>query len=190
MPRIDPVADADIDPTLDGLLAEARDRLPDFLNQIRTLAHHPPIARDLVTLYLGFQNHSRVDRRLIELAVVTVSYANLCTYCVSHHTPLLLETGISEEALADLWAGEAAESVHFGDVEKLVVAYALQVTEDARRVPRSMMEALKAHFGPDEIVELTVRIGLANFFNRLNDALQIEIEPGVEPILLAESEEE
>ena len=29
---------------------------------------------------------------------------------------------------------------------------------------------------------LTVRIALANFFNRLNDALQIELEPGIEAL--------
>lgn len=30
-----------------------------------------------------------------------------------------------------------------------------------------------------QIVELTVRIGLCSLFNKLNDALQVEIEEGV-----------
>lgn len=183
MARIDPLTPAQADPLLADVLAQAEQRLPQFMNQILTLAHQPHMARDLVTLYLGFQEHSRVPARYIELAVLTVSYLNRCNYCVSHHTPLASGTGLSDSALADLAAGQADASLHLTATEKLVVRYATQVTTDARRVPRSLMSALKGEFDDGQLVELTVRIGLANFFNRLNDALQIEIEPEVEPLL-------
>lgn len=186
MPRLDPLPLEKTDPSLEPVLAQAQQRLPQFMNQIRTLAHHPQIARDLVTLYLGFLDHSRVDRRLIELAVLTVSYLNRCNYCVSHHRPLATETGLSSAALADLEAGRAQASEHLSPVEKLIVAYATHVTEDARRTPQALVDALRTHFDDAQLVELTVRIALANFFNRLNDALQIEIEPGVEPLLPAQ----
>jgi len=39
---------------------------------------------------------------------------------------------------------------------------------------------LKEKFSDAQIVELTVRIGLAGFFNRLNEALEIEIEDGAQ----------
>lgn len=183
MPRLDPLPREQVDPLLKPVIAQAQERLPQFMNQILTLAHHPQIARDLVTLYLGFLDHSRVERRLIELAVLTVSYLNRCNYCVSHHTPLATATGLSQEALMDLEAGRGPESPHLSEVEKLVVAYATHMTVDARRTPRSLVEALKEHLDDAQLVELTIRIGLANFFNRLNDALQIEIEEGVTPLL-------
>lgn len=182
MARIEPLDPENVAPSLRQVVAQAQERLPQFMNQVLTLAHHPRIARDLVTMYLGFQEESVLERRLVELAVLTVSHLNRCVYCVSHHTPLGLQSGLSPDALADLEAGRAAESPHFTEVEKLVIAYAEQVTRDARRVPDSLFARLQAHFDNAQIVELTVRIALANFFNRLNDALRIDLEPGVQEI--------
>ena len=184
MARIEPLSRDAVDPSLDLLIAAADERLPAFMNQILTLAHHPRIANDLVTMYLGFRDESYVDPRLIELAVLTVSQRNRCIYCVSHHTPLGLEAGLSDAALADLQNGRGVESPHFSNIERLVIAYAEQVTADARRVPAPLFQELRTHFDKRQLVELTVRIALANFFNRLNDALQIEIEPGVEQLLV------
>ncbi len=188
MPRIQPLDTNEVAPELTDLIAQAQARLPQFLNQILTLSHHPPIANDLVTMYLGFQENSVVDRRYIELAVLTVSYLNRCSYCVSHHAPLGLDSGLSAEAMAALEAGEVADSPHFSDADQAVVAYATQMTTDARRVSSALFGQLQEHFNEQQIVEITVRTGLANFFNRLNDALQIEIEPGVEPLLVDETE--
>jgi uncharacterized peroxidase-related enzyme len=167
-------------PSLQPTLAKAEARLPEFMNQLMTLAHQPRIARDMIELYLGFQEENVVDRRLIELAVLTVSHANRCVYCVSHHAPLGLRLGLSSEAIADLEAGKAHESTRFSVVEKLVIRYAEHVTSDPKRVPDGLFDELKNWFNEAQIVELTVRIGLAGFFNRLNDALRIELEPGVE----------
>ncbi len=179
MSRIAPLHAHDVAPSIQEVTAQAEERLPQFMNQILTLAHHPAIAHDLVTMYLGFQENSVVDKQLIELAILTVSYLNRCTYCISHHRPLGLEAGLSALALDALTSDAVLESEHFSDVEKLVIAYAQQITKDARRVSDALFEQLSRHFDNAQIVELTVRIGLANFFNRLNDALQIEIEPGV-----------
>ena len=183
MARIAPVPCERVDPSLHDVVARAQERLPQFMHQVLTLAHRPRLAHDLIGLYLGFQDDSCVDRRLIELAVLTVSHLNQCVYCVSHHTPLGLESGLDPAALADLRNGRTAESIHFTLQEKLVIAYAEQVTHEARRVPPHLFAALQEHFDNAQIVELTVRIALANFFNRFNDALQIELEPGVQALL-------
>ena len=42
-----------------------------------------------------------------------------------------------------------------------------------------IFDRLKQHFSEEQIVELTLRIGLCGFFNRFNDALQIDMEDGV-----------
>jgi uncharacterized peroxidase-related enzyme len=173
------------DPSLQQSLRKAEQRLPEFMNQLTTLAHQPRLAHDLIELYLGFQEESVVDRRLIELAVLTVSHANRCVYCVSHHTPLGLQFGLSPAAIADLEEGKAMESAEFSEAEKLVIGYAEQMTRDPRRVSDEMFDGLKRRFNEAQIVELTVRIGLAGFFNRLNDALRIDLEPGVQETYLA-----
>jgi alkylhydroperoxidase family enzyme len=50
------------------------------------------------------------------------------------------------------------------------------VTSNAQRIPERMFDALRRHFSEAQIVELTLRIALCGFFNRFNDALQIDSE--------------
>jgi alkylhydroperoxidase family enzyme len=50
------------------------------------------------------------------------------------------------------------------------------LTNSAQRIPERIFNALRAHFSEAQIVELTLRIALCGFFNRFNDALQIDNE--------------
>ncbi|MEM1163337.1 MAG: hypothetical protein AAGJ28_20600, partial [Pseudomonadota bacterium] len=68
----------------------------------------------------------------------------------------------------------------FDAVDKLVIEYAVQVTNDFHRVRDIMMDRLREHFDDAQIVELTWRIALCGAFNRFNDVLQTEIDDGVE----------
>src|SRR6266567_3616042 len=56
------------------------------------------------------------------------------------------------------------------------VELAIVVTNSAQRIPERIFDALRAHFSEAQIVELTLRIALCGFFNRFNDALQIDNE--------------
>jgi hypothetical protein len=49
----------------------------------------------------------------------------------------------------------------------------------------AIFEDLSKHFSEEQIVELTLRTALCGFFNRFNDALQIEMEDGVLEDMLA-----
>ena len=65
------------------------------------------------------------------------------------------------------------------EVDKLVVEYAVAVTNGWNRTRDEMFTRLKAHFSEAQIVELTWRTALCGAFNRFNDILQLDIEPGV-----------
>ena len=60
--------------------------------------------------------------------------------------------------------------------ERLVRDYARLVTERAWGIPEAVFEGLRRCFSDREIVELTVRIGICSLFNKLNQALQVDIE--------------
>jgi len=62
-------------------------------------------------------------------------------------------------------------------LDKLVVEYAIAAWEHPNRIPEGLFERLRGHFSEAQIVELTLRITLCGFFNKFNDALQIEEEP-------------
>ena len=175
-----PLVDEEASPEVAAIYAQAFPELDAFAHQIKTLAHRPSIAENLVRLYLSFREDSVVDRRLIELAILVVSHLNRCAYCVAHHTPLGAQSGLTAAQLAALEEGAWSDSPHFDAQERLVIAYAEQVTHNPQRVPDTLFAQLQATFSHPQIVELTVRIALCNFFNRFNDVLQLDLEPGIE----------
>jgi AhpD family alkylhydroperoxidase len=105
--------------------------------------------------------------------IVVVSRLNECHYCVAHHKPFLAVEGISPEGIDRLLDDDNPE---LDDVDRLVVEYARVAWETPNRVHESVFERLRQHFSEAQIVELTLRITLCGFFNRFNDALQIEEE--------------
>jgi alkylhydroperoxidase family enzyme len=62
------------------------------------------------------------------------------------------------------------------DLDRLVVEYTIAVTNNPQRIGDALFARLRAQFSEAEIVELTLRIALCGFFNRFNDALQIDDE--------------
>ncbi|HXH94630.1 MAG TPA: hypothetical protein VNN25_23850 [Thermoanaerobaculia bacterium] len=71
------------------------------------------------------------------------------------------------------------ESGPFDDKEKAALAYAKQLTIDAHGVDDALFERLRQHYDEGEIVEISAMAGLFNYFNRVNDALQMEpTKPG------------
>jgi alkylhydroperoxidase family enzyme len=62
------------------------------------------------------------------------------------------------------------------EIDRLVVEYTIAVTNNAQRIPNRLFDRLRHHFTEAQIVELTLRIALCGFFNRFNDALQIDDE--------------
>jgi len=67
----------------------------------------------------------------------------------------------------------------FDEKEKAALAYAKQLTLDAHGVDDALFERLRQHYDEGEIVEISAMAGLFNYFNRVNDALQMEpTKPG------------
>ena len=153
-----------------------------FLNQVKVFAHRAPALRHVMGMLLELADEAVLPKRYLEIALVAVSKANECTYCVAHHAPRLVSYGLGPASVAAILEPEVPE---FDEVDTLVRDFAVAVTRDARRMPASMVERLKAHFTEDQIVELALRTALCGFFNRFNEALGIEIEDGVVEDMLA-----
>ncbi len=75
--------------------------------------------------------------------------------------------------------GDVASHEQFPSREQAVLRLAEQVTRDTKRLSDAQWGDLRQYFEPAEIMELVAVAGLFNFFNRFNDALQVEItQPG------------
>lgn len=143
-----------------------------FRDQVGVLAHVPSAVKHLPAMLLELREQKNVPYRYIELAIVAVSKLNECDYCVGHHAPLLAVEGVSPEGIARIL--DYANHPELTDIDRLVVEYAIAVTQTPQRIRDEMFDRLHAHFTEAQIVELTLRIALCGFFNRFNDALKID----------------
>ena len=149
-----------------------------FSSLVGVMANRPPVLEHTFGLLLDLKAEGVLPARYLELALVTVSKLNECTFCVSNHTPRLNASGISLTAVENIL--NYAEVEEFDDIDRLVIEYSIAVTNDFHRVRDQMMDRLRVHFDDAQIVELTWRIALCGAFNRFNDVLQTEIDEGVE----------
>ncbi len=148
-----------------------------FENQAGVMAHRPPIFKNVWGLLTDLASEAVLPKRYLELCLVTVSLLNKCTYCVSHHAPKLAVQGITEEGATRLL--DYKDHSELDDVDKLVIEYAIAVTNNWNRTRDEIFTRLKQHFTEAQIVEMTWRTALCGAFNRFNDILQFDIEDGV-----------
>lgn len=170
MPRVTPLPSTALPPAL----AEVYQRFASygpFADQAAVLAHVPPALDHLCRMLMELKSRQAVPWRYIELGIVVVSKLNACAYCVASHSPVLEVQGLSAAAVAQL---PGTDHPDLDEVDRLVIEYAILVTQDSGRIRDGVFERLRRHFNEAEIVELTLRIALTGFFNRFNDALQID----------------
>jgi alkylhydroperoxidase family enzyme len=74
----------------------------------------------------------------------------------------------------DLEALEKGDSGYFGPRERSALNFAEALTLDSNNVPDEFFARLQQHFTEGEIVEIAAVAGLFNYFNRFNNALQME----------------
>jgi uncharacterized peroxidase-related enzyme len=181
MARVACLAEDDLPADLRPLYRKFAHEYGSFANQAGTLAHSPVVFRHLYGLAAAMREEGALPARLVEIAVVATSAVNGCRYCVGHHVPALKSMGLPAETVDRILEPDVPG---LSETERLVRDYARLVTERAWGIREQVFDALRAHFTDRQIVELTVRIGLCGLFNKLNDALQIEFEPGTAPVPL------
>jgi uncharacterized peroxidase-related enzyme len=123
------------------------------------------------------QRFSRRSSRTSKRSIVRTSQLNRCEYCLGSHTQIALRLGWSREQLDNLT--RYADRNDFTTAEKAALRLAEQMTLDANHIPDEDFESLRGYFDEGEIVELMAAIGLFNYFNCFNNALQMDpTKPG------------
>jgi AhpD family alkylhydroperoxidase len=125
---------------------------PDFISQLRTITKA--------------QEKFGLDAKLRALVETRVSQINGCVYCTDLHSRESREHGEKQQRLDSLpvWR----ESPFFAEHEKAALAWAESMTCIATtHAGDADYERLHQHFSDAEIVELSLSISLANFWNRM-----------------------
>ena len=201
MALLKPLTRDDIEPELVPLWDECERTYPDFRNLWATMAHSPVIFRHVWGQLLALKRESPVAARHFEIVILVVSQATRCDYCVAHHTPRALATGLTADEVAHLGTLGAAgvtEDDEFApvpgfDADDNLVAHLARFTVWAglqapaagvhprvvhhRR--RRLFDRLATRFSPRQIEELVWRTTQCAAFNWHNELLELDLEPEV-----------
>ena len=176
-------SESDVEPEVQEIFESVEQMgLERFMNQFAAFAHHPALMRAMHRLMQAYYQKSVVEKKYLELAILMVSRLNRCHYCVVHHTPPALNYGVTAAQLQAIEDGSWRASKLFDPVEQAVLRFAEQMNTRQGRIDDSLFAELSQIFDRAQIVELTVRVGMCEFFNRFNEALQLEIEPVAEAL--------
>jgi uncharacterized peroxidase-related enzyme len=144
-------------------------------NIFRTVAHSPLLLRRMLYFSDGLRNRTRLDRRLRELAILTVGRLTNAEYEYVHHQRLAKSVGVRQEQLDRLAAWET--DAVFNDQERAVIRYATEVTQNVK-ITDATFDALRTFLDNEQIVELTLNIGFYNMVVRFLVPMQVDLEPG------------
>jgi AhpD family alkylhydroperoxidase len=108
-----------------------------------------------------------LEKSLGDLVKTRASQINGCALCLAMHISEARQAGESEERLymLDAWR----EAPLYTDRERAALAWTEALTLIAEtRAPDEVYEAAKAQFTEEELVKLTLLIGVINVWNRVN----------------------
>jgi alkylhydroperoxidase family enzyme len=119
--------------------------------------------------------------RIEQMVIIKTSQLNGSEYCLGHNVDLGLEAGLTAEEVAAV-QGDYRSSELLNEAQKTAIAWAEAVTNFAARDDDELFAAMRSNFSEQQIVELTVLVGMWNWSNRLTEALHVVLEPPGERI--------
>ena len=135
-------------------------------------------APDTIKAFIALETQiqsSGLEQSLIELVKTRASQINGCAYCINMHTQDARKRGETEQRLylLDAWR----EAPAYTDRERAALAWTEAVTLVSQtHVPDDVYEETKKHFSEQELVDLTLAVGMINMWNRL--AISTRSVPG------------
>jgi uncharacterized peroxidase-related enzyme len=157
-----------VDPSENEFLASLEARAKQANPFFRAMAHRPEVLKNFPPLYSAVVGAGSVARRVKVLIYLACSFANTCAFCIAGNLPGARKAGITEEEIIAL---ETGNDEVFAPAERAALAYARELTRTAHaEVTR---EDLRAHFTDEQVVEITLVIGISNLTNRFNNGLGI-----------------
>jgi len=172
MSRISRLDRSEVTPEIASLYDKAFAHRGDVPNMFRVMAHRPEIFATMQAHFGAVLNTGTVSTRLKELIIVRTSQVNVTPYCIASYTILARNLGWTDDQLAHL--ADWPQREDFSSAEKAALSLAETVTRDAHAVSDEQFAELPGFYSEGESVELLCALGLFNYFNRFNNALQME----------------
>jgi AhpD family alkylhydroperoxidase len=154
-----------------GLIARmgfraSRQQTGAVLDPVRIYAHHPLLMTGYGALEEATRRSHRVPEHIKALAEMRAAMLAGCEWCLDFGSSVALQSGLSQEQLAEL--PTYRDSERFDEVERLVLDYASGMSRTPVDVPDELFAQLHEHFDEAQMVELTSAIAIENYRARFN----------------------
>jgi alkylhydroperoxidase family enzyme len=155
------------------LLRRLEERGTD-LNVMRAMANCEAAFRNFLRLGNSLLQHSKLEPRWRELAIMRVAWRSQSEYEWGQHVSIARAAGLSDHEI------EAVKDWQSSDVLDDQAKAILQFTDavDSLTPVTDALAPVAQFLGPDEVAELTLSVGFWSMVARFLVALQIELEPG------------
>ncbi|MAT39105.1 MAG: hypothetical protein CL946_05830 [Ectothiorhodospiraceae bacterium] len=172
MARISYVERENAPENIQGVYDQLKQKFGVVPNVLKGMANSPELFMGFIPFLGAALGPSQVDNATKELAIITTSKLNGCSYCTAHHTAAGRRAGLSDEKIN---AAPDETSDAFNDKEKAVVRYSRELAENVA-ASQETLEELKKHFGEGQIAELNLVNGVFHVLTRFADTFKIELE--------------
>ncbi len=164
----------------------AEERFQALLNIFKVFGHHPEYGTVFTDLVMSILQDGELDWLTKELLILKATQRNECQYCVVQHERVSEMLGMDQAKIADLDGDKYKTSPHFTEGERALIDLAVQIGEDANRIPKELWDRVHRHWSEPQIVEAVFVTTTYIMVSKFGDALGVELEPmfeGVKPIL-------
>lgn len=164
----------DMDPELREVFVRMESHGFELLNIYRVLAHSPELCQTFMRFANRILFKSKLDAKLRELAILRIAHLTKATYERVQHEDIARGLGISDKHIAGLkrWKG----SKRYSPIEQAVLQYTDELTEKIR-AKNATFKRVRRFLNEQEIVELTLTIGMYNLVSRFLEGLEVDLEP-------------
>ncbi|HEY1632976.1 MAG TPA: carboxymuconolactone decarboxylase family protein [Rhizomicrobium sp.] len=160
----------------------AFDGLQRKLNIFRMWANAPDCFVSGMRFGGNILSRQKLGADLRELIILTVARIEGGVYEWVQHVPIAKAAGCNEAQIAALEAGRFDDTV-FDAKAKACLALAVDVIRNVK-ASEANVEAAKAHFSPQEIVEIILTCGFYMTMARMTETTRVEVDapPGVKVV--------
>lgn len=154
------------------LLRQLEDRGSN-LNVMRAMANCEGAFRNFLRLGQSLLQHSKLDARWRELAIMRVAWRNRSDYEWGQHVAFARNAGLSDEEIEAVkdWPASILD-----DRSRAILRYTDEVDEVA--LSAEALATVKSFLDDTEVAELTLSIGFWSMVARFLVSMQVEREPG------------
>jgi alkylhydroperoxidase family enzyme len=157
-------------------------------NALKLYAYRPEIAETLFKLNSNIMRDptSTLDQFLKRKLAAIACKINGCAYCTAHSCSMLKKPktsgpegwGLSDNDLEEILSDDYQPKDAF---EQVCVDYVVAASADAPNVADEILQRLKKHLTPPQIIELACVVGFWKFYNAVHDSLHIPLESELLP---------